>query len=230
MKSLEVCAFVLVLCFAASGQTTTPRPIVRSVGDATITTNPDQAKLIFSVETRGTTAQDAAAQNAVQTSTLLGALQKFVGPNDDIKTLNYSVNPIYTTPPNGGTSTLAGFTASNSVQVTLSNLALVGQVLDTGSQSGATRVQTLSFTLKDPEPFRLQALRQAAAKARTHADAMTGGAGLHVGNVITMGEGSTAGVVTATVSPTAGVGATTPIDPGTVSVTATVTMEFEIVP
>ena len=115
--------------------------------------------------------------------------------------------------------------------MTTTNLSQVGKLLDTGTQAGATRVQGITFGLKDPEPLRLQALRQAAQKARTHADAMASGAGLHLGNVLALDEGgSVPRVITPvlTAAPTAGT--TTPIDPGTVSVTATVNMEIELVP
>ncbi len=220
---------LLSICLSLPAQVAQRRPTVRAVGDATITSTPDQATVSFAVDSRAATAQAVAADNATATNAVLAALRAIASGISDIHTTNYSLNPVYTYPANGGAGTLTGFQASNTIQVTITNLAIVGQVLDVGTQAGATRVQTLTFGLKDPEPLRLQALRQAASRARAHADAMTGGAGLHTGSVIAMDEGGT------TPQPVNGLGATaaaptTPILPGTVTVTATVIMDFEIVP
>lgn len=233
MKPASVLLIAAALCLISQAQVTTTtirKPSVRAVGDATVMSTPDQAIVTFTVETRAGTAQDAGSQNAAQTSAVLAALQKLITTPGAIQTINYSLAPQYTYPPGGGQGSLTGYIASNTVQVTIANLTLVGTVIDTGTQAGANNVQGLSFSLKDPEPVRLQALRLAAAKARTHADAMVGGAGLHLGNVISMIEGvastpimyQSLGAVTAAVP--------TPINPGSVNITATVTMELEIVP
>ncbi len=206
------------------------RPSVRAIGASTITTAPDQAIVNFAIETRSNTAQDTAAQNATQTTAVLAALQSLLGAGADIRTTGYSVSPVYTYPA-GGQGVLSGFSATNSIQVTTTNLSQVGKLLDTGTQAGATRVQGLTFGLKDPEPVRLQALRQASQKARTHADAIAAGAGLHLGAVIALDEGgSPPRVITPVLSGAPAAAPTTPIDPGTVSVTATVNMEIELVP
>jgi uncharacterized protein YggE len=181
----------------------------------------------FSVETRGSTAQDAAAQNASQTSAVISALQAALGPGANIQTINYSLIPIYSNPSNG-VSTLTGYSVVNSIQVVITALASVGKVIDTGTQAGATRVQSLIFGLKDPDPVRLQALRQATQRARTHADAMVGGAGNHLGAILNIVEG--ASVVPIRSGDLGAAAAGTPILPESVNVTATVSVDFEITP
>ena len=228
MKCIPLCALGF-LCFAVQAQVAQRTPTVRAVGTATINSTPDQATVDFSVVTQAVTAQDAASQNATITSTVLAALQKLLGANANIYTTNYSLQPVYSYPPNGGQGTLIGFSVSNTVEAVITSLAMVGQVIDAGTQAGASRVAGLTFGLRDPEPVRLQALRQAATIARTHADAMTGGAGLHTGSVIAITEGVTTNPVpgvTLTLSGTV----TTPILPGIVTTTATVTVDFAIVP
>jgi uncharacterized protein YggE len=228
MKCLRVCALIGVLCLTAEAQVAQRRPTVRAVGDATINSTPDQAKVDFSVETHATTAQDAAAQNTTITNAVLAALRAITNGISDIHTTNYSLNPIYTYPNGGGAGVLTGFQVSNTVEVTITNLVIVGQVIDTGTKAGATRVQGLTFGLKDPTPARLQALRLATAAARSHADAMTGGAGMHTGAVIAIIEGVTSAPITNALG--AAATPSTPILPGTVTVTANVTMDFEIAP
>jgi uncharacterized protein YggE len=222
----------LVLCAAAgsavTAQTTTPRRTVRAVGDATVAVTPDQATMSFSIETRAQTAQDASASNASMTAAVLGALTAALSSDGTIRTTGYSINPIYTYPANSA-PVLNGYQAVNTVELTLTKLSRTGELLDIGTKAGATRVSSLSFGLKDPEPARLQALRQASALARSHAEAMVTGLGLHLGNVIHLDEG---GAPPRVISPMASAGATattTPIEVGPVSVTATVVMEIEII-
>lgn len=218
-----------ILAPAATGQTTTTlRRTVRALGNATISVTPDQAKMSFSVETRAQTAQDASSSNASQTAAVLGALSAVLGKDGTIQTTGYSINPIYTYPQNSA-PVLTGYQAVNTVELTLTNLSRTGEMLDTGTKAGATRVSSLTFGLKDPEPASLQALRQASALARSHAEAMVTGLGLHLGNVLHIDEGGTTPRVVTGVGDAAAA-PTTPIQIGPVSVTATLTMEIEIVP
>ena len=224
MFSFKLCVVMGIVAITMQGQTSQPVPAVRGVGQATVSTAPDKVTVDLSVETRATTAQDAASQNATITATVLSSVQAILGPGDNIHTLNYSLSPIYTNPP-GGAATLTGYSVSNTVEVDTGNLGLAGKIIDTGVQAGATRVLGLTFGLKDPDPLRQQALQQATVQARAHATTMVSAAGLHLGSVIAIVEGASAMPVGTTMGAAS---ASTPIQPGTVSVTATVTMDFQI--
>lgn len=224
-----IAALVLITA-AASGQTqvVARKPLVRAFGEASITSVPDQAKISFAVDTRAATAQEAAAQNATISSAVITALQGVIGTNGDVQTAGYSLTAIYTYPPNGGQGTLSGFLASNTLQATLNNLAVVGRLIDSGIQAGANRVQSLTFLLKDPEPVRLQALKLAATKAKGRADAMASGAGMRAGAVLSIVEGADSTPVVYRDAAVAGASAATPVVPGGVITTATVTIEYEL--
>lgn len=223
-----------VVCTLAAGMSlclyaqTAKRGTVRSVGEATVYVAPDQVKISFSVETRANTAQDAAALNASQTAAVLGALTALLKNDGSIRTSGYSLSPIYNYPQNQP-AVLAGYSATNTVEVTLTDLSRVGQMLDAGTKAGATRISGLTFGLRDPEPVRLQALRQAALRARAHAEAMVTGLGLRLGAIVNIDEGSAPPRVVTVDRSTTGATTTTPIEPGSVSVTATLIMEIEIV-
>jgi uncharacterized protein YggE len=217
-----VCAFAL-LSVVAPGQAQPQRPFVRALGEATVSVKPDESRVQFSVVTQATTAQEAADRNATQVNAVLAALRSVLGPNADLKTLSYSLFANY-----NNQSVLTGYTATNTVEVTLTDLSVIGKIIDTGIQAGANRVQGLQFGLKDDQPVRAQALKLATAQAKTHADAMASGVGLKTGAVISIQEG-------ATVRPVVQVGvaaptATTPVETGLVDVHATVTLEVEITP
>src|SRR6202022_3410335 len=98
-----------------------------------------------------------------------------------LTTVSFSLSPVYNNPPPGQSATIIGYSVTNIVEVTLTDLAQVGKVIDTAVQSGANRVQGISFGLQDRNPQVAQALKAAAARARVQADAIASGLNIHTG-------------------------------------------------
>ncbi len=219
-------ALAVSLCSTSVyAQVSTPRPpFIQAVGQGSVSVQPDQAKIDFSVITTATTAQNAAAQNATQVSALISALQTLLGSAGNIQTIGYSLNPNYNYPP-GGNPVLTGYTASNTVEVSASDLSMVGTIIDTGVRAGATNVQSLQFTLQNPDPVFQQALKLATTQAKAHADAMASGVGMHSGAVLSIKENVSTSVTPVVATPGTN---TTPVLPGLVNIQATVTLEVDL--
>jgi len=198
---------------------------IQAIGSATIAVTPDQFQLDVGVVTQGATAQDAGQQNATLTTTVLNALKGVLGTTGTIQTISYYLSPRYSSTA-GQTSVIVGYTASNTVEVTSTDLSLIRKLIDTANQAGANSVGNLSFGLQNQEPVVEQALGQAAKQAQAHANAIAAGLGAKTGTVISALEGAS---VTPIVSPSvAGAAATTPIQTGTVKVTANVTISVRL--
>ena len=198
---------------------------MQAVGSATVSGQPDQVKVDIGVTTTATTAQDASAQNATQMTAVLNQIRQVLGPAADIKTIGYSITPNYRTTA-GQQPVLTGYTATNTVEVTASDSASIVKVIDSVSQVGATNIQSLRFSIRDDTPLRLQALGLAAKQAMGHAQAIAGGLGLKVGVVIAAQEGFSVTPIAGTLTPVAA--APTPVEPGLVNVTATVTISAQL--
>ena len=215
-----------VLCLAAAAQTVVPKRVVRASGQASISVEPDQAMVNAGVTSKAPTAAEAASQNAIQVDKVLAELRRVLGANAGLKTINYSLSPEYEHKA-GEPARLVGFTANNTVQVTINDLSLIGTVIDAAMTAGATNVHGLRFTLQDPEPLRRRALAAAAQQARENAQAIAAGLGEQVGAVLVAQEGST---VQSAYGPEIRdvAGAKTPIEPGLVDVRAFVAVEMEL--
>jgi hypothetical protein len=198
---------------------------IQATGSATISVNPDQAQLNVGVVTQGATAQGAGQQNASLTTTVLNALNGVLGTAGTTQTISYSISPQYSSTP-GQTSTIVGYTVSNTVGVTTTDLSIIGRLIDTANQAGANSVGNLSFGLQNPEPVTEQALGQAAKQAQARANAIATGLGAKTGVVLSAQEGAAVTPVVAGVIATA---STTPIQTGTVSVTASVTISVQLI-
>jgi len=213
---------LLLLPWAAGAQAA---GTIQASGTATLYANPDQAQISIGVVTDGPAAQAAAQSNSRQTAAVLNALKSVLGAAGTIQTVSYSVNPRYSSTP-GQPAVIIGYTASNTVQVTTSDLSLIGSLIDTANQAGANSVGGLQFGLKDADPLRQQALGQAAKQARAHADAIAGGLSAKTGAVVSAQEGVSFSPVGGV---SAGAAASTPILTGQVSVTASVTITVQLV-
>ena len=141
---------VLTLAGMASAQTASPGTI-QATGTVTLSVNPDQAQLDVSVITQSTTAQQAAQQNAAQTNTVINALKQVLGASGTVQTINYSIYPNNT----GQGNVVTGYTASNTVRVTTSDLTQPGPIIDTAQPGG--RQQHWKSDLRVAESGSLQA-------------------------------------------------------------------------
>jgi hypothetical protein len=227
MTRLVATFLTLTLCAAGLvAQTATPRTVQAS-GNATIYANPDQAQLDVGVVTNAATAQDSAQQNATMTTAVLTALKAVLGSNGTVQTVSYYVSPRYSNAP-GQAQMIVGYTTSNTVQVTTTDLSIIGKLIDAANLAGANSVSGLSFGLQDPEPKVLQALAQATKQAMTHAGAIASGLGATLGPVITAQQGSAYTPIVLPTGVATGGAATTPVQTGTVSVYASVTVTAQL--
>jgi uncharacterized protein len=164
---------------------------------------------------------------------VLNVLRKQLGPNANIRTTGYSLNPNYRYPREGGRPIITGYTATNVVQVKTERLAEVGKLIDQATQSGANTIQRLQFTVKNENATLAQALRDAATNAREKANALAAALGLRIIRIASVMEGEPAHVIPmarerAMTMQSAEAAVPTPVEPGTVDVRATVVLVVEV--
>jgi len=232
--SMSALAIVPALAHAADrADEAAAKPVIRVSGESTVHARPDQAELSLGVVTQASTGQAAAAQNAQKQDAVIAQLRKTLGTGAEIKTVSYSLSPNYKYPKEGGQPTIAGYTASNTVQVKINDLSLVGKVIDAATTSGATNVDALRFTLKDEQAAQTQALREAAAKAKAKADALASALSVRIVRVLSVDEGGQPPrpiymEAMSMKSATMNQAAPTPVEAGTIDIQATVAVSFEI--
>jgi hypothetical protein len=193
---------------------------IQTTGNASVNVTPDQAQLTLSVVTNGSTAQAAAQQNATLANAVIAAVTSVLGTSGTVQTVGYSIYPQYSY------GAVVGYSASNSLLITTTDLTLPGKLIDAASQAGANNVGNLTFGLQNPDPPRQQALTAAAKVGLAHAAAIAAGLGAKAGAVVSAEESSS---VTPVAVPGVVAGAAaTPVVSGTVSVSATVTVTVQL--
>ena len=203
---------------------------IRTSGEAMITAKPDRAQIDIGVVTQADTSQAAATRNAASLDAVLTQLKKLLGAGADIRTISYSLTPNYRYPTGGGEPTITGYTATNVVRVTLDDLTQVGKVIDTAAATGANRVQSLQFTLKNRKNVEDRALSEAAVNARRKAAALAAALDLKILRVLSVSESGPVVVPVRDVAFARAESVQTPIETGTIEVRASVELLVEVAP
>lgn len=234
MKTLVTLALIsacaLPVPAAVAAESPASMSSIRVTGSSTVTANPDRARVDVGVETQSPQSQVAVSQNARAFNAVIASLRKTFGAGADIKTLTYSLTPDYQYHSGGGAPTIIGYRATNVARVTLDALDRIGEVIDTAAQAGANRVPSIQFALRDEQAVRTQAVRDAASRARAEADALAAALGLKVNRILTVEEGGPVVVPVRDVmfARAESASAGTAIQPGTIEVTANVTLTVEV--
>jgi uncharacterized protein YggE len=162
---------------------------VTVAGEATTRVEPDTATLTISVVTQSGQALTAQQENARKSKAVAEAV-KAAAASAEIKTSDYMLQPQYdereTKLPK-----IIGYTARNSVNVTMTDLQGVGAVIDAASQAGANSIGNISFALKQTSPARGQALADATQQAMNKANSIAQALGGRLSRVVEENETST---------------------------------------
>ena len=173
---------------AAQAQTVEPKssPEARVVvvGEGSVSVAPDYARIRSGVSTNAKTVKEASDTNSKLMSNIIATLTDAGIAKKDIQTSEFSIEPaVYASPTPPGGPKLSGYRVSNQVNVTIHDIAQVGEVLDRLVKAGATDAGNIAFLVSDREKALDQAREAAIANARHKADLYAHAAGLNLGRV-----------------------------------------------
>jgi uncharacterized protein len=169
---------------AAQAEQGLPQARVIVNGDGQISLPPDYAHIHGGVTTRAKTAKEAADANARQMTAIIAALGRAGVEQKDIRTSRFSVQPVYVSPGPNTEQKLTGFSVSNQIDVTIRQIAQVGEVLDRVVELGATDIGGIEFLHTDQSKALDQAREAAMHDARRKAEVYAKAAGQTLGEVV----------------------------------------------
>jgi len=203
----------------------------------------DQAKVNLGVESRDKTVA-AAREAAAQAMTRVRDALKGLGVAEkDILTTSFSIYPetiwVEITDSLGkrGQPKIIGYVVQNQVEVTVRKMDDVGKVVDAAADKGGDliRVNSISFTLADPNAHAVSMRELAAGDAKAKAEIYAKAMGVKLGPLVFLSElQSSSPVVQKDFAVArafaAEAAAPTPISPGEIDLTTTITAVFSITP
>ena len=204
-------------------------PVIVVQGQGSVETVPDIADVVAGVTTRAETARKALDANNAAMDRLMKTLRDAKIDDEDVRTSGFGISPYYERHEPNKPRRIAGYQASNQVTVTVRALKRVGRVIDAMVTAGSNRVNGVRFRVSKPEALldraRRLAVKDAMRRARLYADA----ADVDLGDVKRIEE-RRADIPRPRMLAASALGSArdVPVAPGTQTLSATISMWFEL--
>lgn len=214
---------------------------------ATVTQHvaPDLLVMQVSVKTEAANAKQSQQDNAAVSADLLSKLKALGLTDEAIQTSSYSVDAIYNSTYTcdkvsgtcGYNSVVTGYRTTNSLTLSVKDLAKGGDIIDAASTAGEnqTFVDSVYFTLQDATQAAVSKalLKNASAEAKSEAQNIASGLGVSLGKVLSASQSSyyyppSMNYKDMAMAAGAAPAPSTQLSAGQVEVSATVSTSFEV--
>jgi uncharacterized protein len=153
---------------------------------------PDLVIINFSVVNEAKTATEAMDNNSKLMNDVAEAMKKAGIDAKDLKTLTFNISPRYEYPSDkeyySGKRVLAGYDATNQLEVKIRDLSKIGVIIETATMAGANEVASLQMVIENKDSLKVQAREQAIIKAKARAQSMASDLEVKLGKVISFSE------------------------------------------
>ena len=218
-------------------------PTVSVSGHGQVSVPPDTASVAIGIDVIQPTLAAAQAQATAQATAVIEALKGAGIAEEDIQTASFSVTilrdydaaaAVGATPESENTdpTQITGFEIVNQLQVTVRDPDMLGELLDAAVNAGANSIYGVTFYVDDQTAAASEARRLAVEDARTKAEELAVAAGLTLGSVVSIAEGTVSPmpppVFAATGDEMAMAEAAVPVESGSSIVSVDVSMTFAL--
>jgi uncharacterized protein YggE len=240
--AMVVVVMIMVVAFArtaTAAEDKTPEPGLISVsGIGKVTAAPDMATITTGVVTSAPTAQAAVRANTEAMSDVVSRLKDMGIEDRDLQTSGFSINPQYqhfrsqegqpAPPPE-----IVAYEVRNTLTVRIRDLDTTGTILDAVVSDGANQMNGISFSIDDPSALMQDARKRAVADARARAEVLAESLGVALGRIMSVAEGQVRPPMSQPrmarmEMAMAAEAAPVPVEAGEQSLTATVSVTWEI--
>jgi uncharacterized protein YggE len=205
-------------------------PVSRTItmsGQGEIRAVPDIATLSAGVTIQAATAAAALAADTSRMQTVMAALKRQGIADKNIQTSQFSVSPQYAN-NEGQAPRLTGYQVTNEVSVRLEDVTKLGATLDALVTAGANQMNGINFSIADTAQLLAQARQQAVADALAKAQIYAKAAGVTLGAIQSISESDNGGPRPVFAMMAARAPKAVPVAMGEESVTATVSIVWQI--
>jgi uncharacterized protein YggE len=194
------------------------------VGTGQVKGTPDVADVSIGVSARGRTAGEALSTANDRAAKVIAALKDAGVSEDDLQTSGLSIQPTY------DDDVITGYQVSNMVDARLRDIAKTGEILDAAARVAGDeiRLQGIGFTIDDDSELLATARERSVKRARAQAEQLAAAAGVELGDVVSIDEGSFAIPYAQRGFAEDSAAASVPIEPGTQTLSISTTVVYEI--
>lgn len=200
------------------------------IGEGKVEATPDMAYVEAGITINNVPTVDEAQKTINKVNNEIIKSMKSLGINkEDIKTANYSIYPSYEY--DGRANKISGYNGNVTITIKTKKLTLVSKIIESATKAGANQIQGVRFTIDKPETYREKAREEAIKNARQQAQKLANKLGIKLGKVVNIIESTPDTVQPLYRSAAIGLGgaedSSASIEPGSQTITSTVTLYFE---
>lgn len=190
MRMFSIMGLLIALCMVQPAYAQQTMPTMSVTGTGTSSAPPDIATVLTGVEVFAPSASEALVENSERMAEILRVLADAGIEAKDVQTSSLSVSPRYKDRKSGNQFEIAGYQVRNGLSVRVRNITSLGEVLDAIVSTGANRIDGVSFGFADPVELWREARTNAIMDARTSAETYAAAAGVQLGQILSISDGS----------------------------------------
>jgi uncharacterized protein YggE len=155
-------------------------------GRGQVSLAPDIAYVTIGVHTEGGDVSSAVGDNADAVASVMAALEEMGIALEDMQTSNFSLYTGDRYDPATGQSIGKNYSVDNTVNVTVRDLANMGELLDGAISAGANSIWGVTFDLEDKAAALAEARDMALEDAVSEAQALSSAANVTIGRILSL--------------------------------------------
>ncbi len=212
---------------AAPSPGVNPRQVT-VIGSGQVQGVPDTLTADVAIEFTAADVTTAMNQTNERQQAVINALQGAGVDRKDVRTTNVSLQPQYAKPEQAGTTTIAGYRATNGIEIRIhpadAASKLLSLIVSTGGD--ATRISSVSYSIADDSQLVKDARARAFEDAKNRAQQYAQLSGLSLGKVLSISEAR--GAASSPAPLPAPRESMAPLEPGQQTVSFSVTAVWEL--
>lgn len=202
---------------------------VTVVGTGQVQGAPDILNADVGVEVVAPDVSGAVSEANAHVQAIIDAVTAAGVAREDVRTTEVTLQPEYAMPGvGGGSRTVSGYRATNTVRITIRELGNASQILDDAVRAGgdAARLGNVAFSIEDDTQLLTDARERAFNDAKARAEQYADLADVSLGPVITINETASGSPAPSPRASAADQLSAIPLEPGTQTVTFNVTVTW----
>lgn len=160
-------------------------PMINVSGEGKIKTEPDQALILVSIETKGVKAEDVKRENDKKMDAILKFITKSNIAKEDFQTQRVSLNPTY-----DYEKKKHNYVATQSLQILLKNVSKYDELMEGLINTGINRIDNVEFKSSKLKTLQSEARKLAMSDAKSKAEDYVSVLGQKVGKATLISDNS----------------------------------------
>ena len=178
------------------GQNIEAKNTITVSGKGEIYSKPNLALVDFSVKTEAKIVSKAINENSSKMNKIIEAMGKEGIDKKDLKTTSFNIYPRYEYIKSKetqqlypyGKRVLAGYDVSQTLEVKIRNMGIIGEVVQKATDSGANEIGNMRFTIENEDELKSKARKEAIDKAKSKAKELASQLGVNLVRIVSFSE------------------------------------------